>query len=191
MLKWFYLSRETRFRMILIFLVVFYFGPWWWTALLLLLYMALLFFLYRKQINFTSRRALDDNLILSPVSGVLKRVDRTDPEKIQLEVKMGLFDDYGILMPFYGEVTFYQRSEDGREEFDAASRKIDFTKVAIEKSLFAPRIFTRGGDKASSGVYLGYKPFGGIIKIEIPKDCEVLVEQGDEVLSAQTILASI
>ena len=191
MLRWFYLSRETRFRLVLLFLLFLYFAPWWSIFFLVLSYIALLFLFYRKQINFTSRRALEDNLILSPVSGKVVNIDKSDNERVRLDVKMRLFDDYGILMPFYGDVIFYQRTDKGLEEFEASSGKIEFTKILIEKSLFKPRIFVRAGDKASSGVFLGYKPFGGIIKIEVPVDCEILVKEGDEILSAQTILASI
>ena len=191
MLKWFYISRVTRFRMILFFFVSLYFGTWWFVFLLIIAYSVFLFLLYRKQLDFTSRRALDDNLILSPVSGDLFDIDRSDSEKIVLSIKIGLFDDYGILMPFYGEVVNYQKSEDKTEEFQVSSKKIPSTTVKLNKSLFQPKIFVRAGDKASSGVYLGYKPFGGIIEIEIPGNCEVLVEKGDEIQSAQTILASI
>lgn len=191
MLNWFYISRETRFRLILVLFLVSYFMPWWFILGWFAANAVFLFLVYRKQINFTSRRALDDNLILSPISGKLIDIN-TSGESLTLQIRTGIFDDYGIMMPFQGEVVNYNLLESGDEEFEVASKKIEFTKINLNKAVIGRKqIFVRAGDKASSSAYIGYQTLGGKVSVEIPKGCEILVKPGDKLLSSQTILASI
>ena len=191
MLNWFYISRETRFRLVLVLFLVLYFMPWWFILGWIAANALFLFLVYRKQINFTSRRALDDNLILSPVSGKLVEV-QAGPESVKLQIKTGILDDYGIMMPFQGEVVNYNLLETGEQELEVVSTKIEFPKIYSNKAVIGKkRIFVRAGDKASSSAYIGYQTLGGKVSVEIPKECEVLVKPGDKLLSSQTILASI
>lgn len=145
-----------------------------------------IFFLFRrKQIDFTARRALDNNLVLSPVSGTVHDVDGT-----QLVLKINLLDDYGFFMPFYGEVKTYLKEKD-RSIVEFCSHQIEFAKFSFPKGALEPRVYIDSGDKASAGAFLGYFPFGSKVTLELPENCEILVKKGDILQSSQTILASI
>jgi hypothetical protein len=183
--RWFYFSRVLRFRLIFLFFIVAYIVSWW-LILPIFIFLAIVFFLFRrKQLDFTARRALDNNLVLSPVSGIVEKVDGD-----LLELKVNLLDDYGFYMPFYGEIkTFLQEKGKGTIEF--FSDNIDYAIFEFNIGSTGPKIYVDSGDKASAGAYLGYFPFGGKMKLKLPSNSEIQVKKGDILQSGQTILASI
>lgn len=158
----------------------------------------MILFLYRKkQVDFAEHRALEDNLILSPVSGVFEEIYEKNNSK-RIVIRMYPWDSYGIYMPFYGQVNnFYHKSTqrtfgNSKTVLEIGSNLVKKVKLKIKTNFFNKPIFhIASGDRASRGAFLGYFPLGGKILVEVPVECDILIKKGDKVLSQQTILASI
>lgn len=189
MVKYFYLSKKTLIRMGALSFLTAMFMAWWISLVSILIVLVWLFLFRKKQIDFTSKRGIRTNIILSPISGRVKKVTEHEDIK-EVTVQIGLLDDYGLYMPFYGEVKSFLKNA-GWNELEFISQSVPFVRIAFQDKNVSARIFTDSGDKASAAAYLGYFPLGALLQIRLPKNAEVLVRSGDLLQSSQTIIASI
>lgn len=164
-----------------------------------------LFYIFRqKKMNVLEKRTVEDNILLSPVTGkFVGEIERNG--KKQLLLKVGFLDGFGIYFPFCGDVDFY--FEDVKPYKWGGFFKLNRSKVQTKiksknnkkiklkfKSLMDLNkavVHVRGGDRGLSGALLGYLPFGGKVVIEMPIDSKVLVKKGDKLFSTQTLLANL
>lgn len=204
--KYMFISSEITTKAFFISIVLWFFSLY----LILFLFWTFLiatFFLFRiKQFDISDKRFIESNVITSPVTGTFVEERLTAENKV-LVFKIYPWQNYGIHMPVNGEFLDYFVSSEPLNFLKFASLKLNVYKVEstiklklgskIKMSFVSilkikkANLFTRGGDRGVLGSIMGYLPFGGDVIIEVPLESEVLVKQGDKVLSFQTILGSI
>jgi hypothetical protein len=142
--------------------------------------------------------------MLSPVTGNVSRIN-TNSEEISIILKTSFTQNYGLFLPLDCEISkvegtcesikvfnkFYLKNYNHHIAITSKTfKEIEFT-VNCTFSVFKPRIWTMAGDIGTRGANLGFLPFGGMVEIKLPSNTKVLVSVGDNILSSQTILASI
>ncbi len=155
------------------------------------IFVLFLFFLFRKvPFEITDKRTLESNVYVSPVSGTVKNIYKSDL-KCFVEVRVGFLNEYGIYLPLSTAIssTNFDKSQSLVEfSFKGQALRLSFSSLT---SFFSCRLFVESGDRGSLGANIGYLPFGGKTVIELPKDSEILIKEGDKVKSFQTLLAKI
>ncbi len=161
------------------------------TLFIYVLIVLLLIFLFRKvPFEINDKRTLESNVYVSPVSGVVKNIYKSEL-KCFIEVKIGPLNEYGIYLPLGTTIssTNFDKSQSLVEfNFKDQALRLSFNSLT---SYFPCKLFIESGDRGSLGANIGYLPFGGKTVIELPKDSKVLVKEGDQVKSFQTLLAKI
>ena len=144
-------------------------------------------------------RTVDDGILLSPLDGKLVKA-----EDQSLYFRMSPFSHYGIRMPFFGHVRNYKETKiknfrygngqfiDMKQNWNLKSKSFGKIKLYFSNltSYTRVKIYVRSGDKASLGAYIGYLPFGGKVKVDLPESLKLLVDEKDKIQSAQTLIAS-
>ena len=169
------------------------------------LFTVFLFLHRRKSVDLALLRTFDSNIIISPVTGVIDKITKEN-SSFKIEIKVGLFDSYGIFMPFSGDIINYTEEKSLRSILNIFDKEIILKKMKLKsknsdhldlevnsskKYLRKAHLFLRSGDLASQGALIGYLPLGGKIAIEIANQSDVLVKEGDIVSSCQTLIASM
>jgi hypothetical protein len=201
--KYFFIGNDNLTKLFLLLIVLWLFSFQMILALVVVLALPILFLFRRKNINLLEKRIVEDDIILSPVSG--KYIGHNEKNgKLQLLVRTNPWHGFGVYFPMNGDVDFY--FEDSKAYKFLGILGMNRTKVqTVIKSKLGENVklkfkskfglnkadvHIRSGDRGLSGSLLGYLPFGGKIVIEMPIDSKVLVKSGDRVSSAQTLLAS-
>ena len=196
--KYFFINPDSSAKALVVLSFLYFIGLQY-LFLFLLIYFAVLYLFRKKSADQSMLRTVDDGILLSPLDG--KFLEAKDDS---LFFKVGFFQHYGIRMPFFGHVRSFKETK--TKKFDLGKFSIyqydlelelkskQFGKIKLHfsnlSSYTKARIWVRSGDKASLGAYLGYLPFGGKVRVDLPENLKLLVKEKDKMLSAQTLIAS-
>lgn len=161
---------------------------------------SLFLLLFRKnKVIFKNTPSNTTEIILSPVAG---KVVAIATDKSFLEIKVPILGPYGLYMPLSAQVAMYENFQIEDKNFTKNAKQYSLvfrnklgatTAVDISNSMFGTEahVWLRTGDKARSSANFGYMPLGGVVKVNLPEESNLLVREGEKVLAGSTILAGI
>ncbi|PIK14577.1 MAG: hypothetical protein CES88_09565 [Halobacteriovorax sp. JY17] len=161
---------------------------------------AFLFGIFRKQKQ-DFRDHSNDNVIVSPVNGrvykIYKNVDHDffGKDMTCVLIQVPFWKEFGLFFPAKAEIHEVQSSRkdclDHLVKFRLSSG-IDIGLAVGQNILrLAPQIVVLPGDRGKQKVNFGFLPMGGEVKVYIPSVLEVLINEKDEVVAGEGILAGI
>lgn len=196
--KYFFIAPDSSKKTFLLLIALFFMG-FEYLFLFVILYAAVLFLFRKKTIDQSMLRTVDEGILLSPVDGQL-----LEAKDKNLVFKISPFSHYGIRMPFFGHVRNYKETKVKKFQLGKLSLYRYDTELELKSKTFGKiklrfsnltsytrvKVFVRSGDKATLGAYIGYLPFGGKVKVDLPENLKLLVDNKDKMQSAQTLIAS-
>ncbi len=209
---------SSRITILFILLVVLWlFGSW--ILLSVALFFILLYFIFFRRLSppHLEDSALKDGIFYSPVNGrvsyIRPNAPHLDTEEVFHEVGIvsSWFKEGGMYLPIRSEVinlAFYEGKSFYRYFGKAWEKSLtELNRLSVEfrnssgdtyhiKSLKCPtglwpKIRVVPGDRGKAQVNFGFIGFGGTTILYLPKNYEILVEDGLEVVAGQTIMASL
>lgn len=177
----------------------------------------LLLFRKKNGVNFQDLTSSASGLF-SPVNGKIMSIQKHVDHDIfgndlnVIQIRMDIFDEYGILLPLTSEVKDL-RFKDGNSfwrnklveiadasgpSFGLGAFQISFSdsiKSDIGMEFYRcqlglwPRIWVLPGDRGKSRACIGYLPFGGTVLLYLPNNFEILVHEGEQLVSGESIVA--
>lgn len=213
-MKYFYLSRWIH---LVVFFVLTFFWMVGLPLLLLLVFFAycLFLFIFRKKRGvFKENPSITDGVLYSPVQGkVIQITPNSSHPSIgegltEIVVKIPWHVEYGVYLPFTSEVKdlFVVK---GRDFFRLSKLKdIKFSDragvmLALENQKgdeiglqlikctagLWPEIKVMPGDRGKRQANIGLLPFGGTLVLYIPSKYEILVQDGQDVIAGESLIA--
>lgn len=180
------------------FLLMLFFGIFGF--LFSVLIFAILFGIFRKQKQ-DFREDSNDNVIVSPVNGRVYKVSRNirhdffGRDMTCVSIQVPFWKEFGLFFPIKSEIHDVQAScpscPDHLVKFKMASGLSIGLAVGQNILRLAPQIMVLPGDRGKQKVNFGFLPMGGEVKVYIPSTLEVLINEKDEVVAGQGILAGI
>lgn len=194
--------------------VICYIASWYGLLFLLAIFYSLSFYYFRqKQLDYGLESNGDNRVIVSPVSGKLISVSpcRLEEDSTQevncLIIRVAHWNDFGIFSPINAEIKDLSKKL-GLAQF--RYRKIDSqdygaTRLVLEDKQnikivlefiqctlgLLPQLKVLAGDRAKLRANLGHFPFGGTVKVYVPKGVGVIAQAGEELVSGETILGEL
>ncbi|MDH5580687.1 MAG: phosphatidylserine decarboxylase [Bdellovibrionales bacterium] len=192
-------------------LVICYIASWTGLFFFTVIFYVLSYFYFRQRdIEYNSDSDLTNRVVSAPVSGKVINIEQSKStedfrqEMSCLVVRVGPLNDFGIFSPINAEVKdvdkrvglahFRYRKN---ESTDASAMRliledkqniklvIEFVQCTLG---LLPQFKVLAGDFVKLGANIGYFPFGGIVKVYIPKGVKIMIRPGEEVVSGETIL---
>jgi hypothetical protein len=207
------------FLLIGFFLLLSYLVSFYWLLLFLLGVATFLFLLFRRKKSFYKEEAsIKRGVIYAPVSGkVLNIVKRDDhfffgSHLYEIQMVTSWWSESGVFLPTTSEVREihvepgkswfrYNKSavleQNGQLMAGLAIKFLsvdqhDFGLQFLKCPLGAwPEISVIPGDRGKRQVNIGYFPLGGTTLLYIPEEYEILIGEGDDVISGQTMVAGL
>ena len=160
---------------------------------------ALVFRRQRKDLMEDSQ--ISGDIVFSPVNGKVVKVEK--------DIKHDFFSEtctsVRLRVPFWKETGLFFPATSEVEDMQAscASCKDHLVKFKLPSGLeiglavgenllkILPRIVVIPGDRGKQKMNFGHLPFGGEVKVYIPSSLEVLINEKDEVVAGQGVLAGI
>ncbi|OUR98952.1 hypothetical protein A9Q84_05940 [Halobacteriovorax marinus] len=140
-------------------------------------------------------------VIFSPVNGrVVKIVKNTEhsffgKSYTSILIQVPFWKGLGLFFPVTSEIqdvkTSFESCPDHLVKFKLASGLEVGFSVGLNILRLVPQIVVLPGDRGKQKMNFGYLPFGGSVKVYIPSSLEVLINENDEVVAGQGILAGI
>ncbi|MBK26684.1 MAG: hypothetical protein CME70_21970 [Halobacteriovorax sp.] len=213
-MKVFYLNRFIHliFLSILFFtlLIGFYAG----TFFVLIVYSASLYLFRRKRGVFKENPSLTEGVLYAPSNGKIIRIKPGSNHPnlgeglTEILVRLPWNAEYGIYLPFTSEVKdllalkgrdFFRFSKlENTNIVDRAgvlisleSQKGDEIGLQLLKCPTGlwPEIKVMPGDRGKRQANIGLLPFGGTLALYIPEKYEILVQEGQEVVAGESLIA--
>jgi hypothetical protein len=203
MSKYFFIGNDTLTKLLLLVIALWLFSFQTILGFVIVVSLPLLFIFRRKNINLLEKRVVEDNIVLSPISGqFIGEINKNG--KLQLLINIKPWRGFGVYFPLKGDIDHYYEDTKTYKLLGIINLKRTKVQTLIKSkgnqdiklkfksnlNLNKAAIHVRSGDRGISGALLGYLPFGGKVVIELPMDSKVLVKSGDRVSSTQTLLAS-
>ncbi len=161
---------------------------------------AIIFGIFRKQKQ-DFREDSNDNVIVSPVNGRVYKIEKEvtheffGEDMTCVQIQVPFWKEFGLFFPASSEIHQVQASceacLDHLVKFRLKSRLDIGLAVGQNILRLAPQIIVLPGDRGRQKVNFGFLPMGGEVKVYIPSALEVLINEKDEVVAGQGILAGI
>lgn len=145
--------------------------------------------------------SISDDIILSPVNGRVVKITKSVAHDFFGEdytcvvVSVPFWKELGLFFPATSEIEDVQAScekcLDHLVKFKLSSGLEIGLGVGQNMLRILPKIVVLPGDRGKQKMNFGYLPFGGEIKVYIPSSLEVLINEKDEVVAGQGVLAGI
>jgi hypothetical protein len=206
-----------------IFLVIFslIFLPGFVSVVYFLFFTFYLYIFRRRNIYFEDAQGITNNLILSPMDGIIKEIypniidtqDLNNKTWVIIQIHNRTLDSHGIYFPFISEVdyifasgesTIWQRARHflltnkllNNAQFInyiLKNRNKQTIKLLFPKLIMGhePRFWAKSGDRGRTASCLGYLPWGGVILVAVPFDSDILVKKDEIVSAGETILVRL
>lgn len=140
-------------------------------------------------------------VIFSPVNGKVIKISKNIEHSFfgkrytSILIHVPFWRGLGLFFPATAEVqdvkTSCEDCVDHLLKFKLASGlEIGFS-VGLNILRLVPQIVVLPGDRGKQKMNFGYLPFGGAVRVYIPSSLEVLINENDEVVAGQGILAGI
>ncbi len=178
-------------------------------VLFLLLLILALFILRKKNFLRSSLEQWSTKIFLSPISGKVLKIKNGDVTEIF--IKVGLFSGWGLYLPVKSRVLNFINQNRDREtlpliinkklkcldktsstllEFEA--HRFNFYLEFWNRNLFSQTILNIDtGDIGVSGACTGLFCGGGVVKLVIPSDFKLLIEENMQIKAVKTLIAKL
>jgi phosphatidylserine decarboxylase len=144
---------------------------------------------------------ISGDVVFSPVNGRVVKVEKDidheffGDKNTVVRLKVPFWKELGLFFPATSEIEDVQAScekcKDHLVKFKLPSGLEIGLAVGENILKILPKIVVIPGDRGKQKMNFGYLPFGGEIKVYIPATLEVLINEKDEVVAGQGILAGI
>lgn len=198
--------------MVMVFLWLFSFDILLLTAFII--YGITLFLFRKKKGIFKENPTLAEGVLHSPVHGKVIKInqDKTHPQfgenLIEVLIRIPWHAGYGIYLPYTSEVKdllavkgrdFFRFAKlEGTNIVDRAGIRITLSdqkgdEIGLQlikcKAGLWPEIKVMPGDRGKRQANIGLLPFGGTLALYIPSKYEILVQEGQEVVAGESLIA--
>ncbi len=207
-MKFFLISYSKIFLILIIIgLITWVFPP---LGLLLLLFLFIVLFILRKK-NFlrASLEQWSEKIFLSPISGKILKIKEGD--QIEVLIKVGIFSGWGFYLPVKSRVLNFMRKPREREYLPLISRKkeksLEKTSSTVlefesHRFYYSVEFWNRNlfsqltlnvdtGDIGVSGASIGVFFGGGLLKLVLPGDFKLLIEENMKIKAVKTLIAKL
>lgn len=206
MMRRFFISFELFMVLMLFSFFFIFFSSLLTYTVWIILFSVFLYLIRRKKITYKDHTKYAEEVLLSPVNGIVKNIAETS-EHLSLEVFIPHLFEWGVYFPINAEIV------DSRDLGE--KRNLRYTRVDPESNSFKckqvimrikknfdislkllpcptgvyPRVWVNPGDRGRVASCMGYMPFGGAAIVELPKNCNILVSIGDKLNAGETVIA--
>ncbi|WP_157765595.1 phosphatidylserine decarboxylase [Halobacteriovorax marinus] len=171
-----------------------------WGFLFAALVYGILFAIFRKQKE-DFRKDSNENVIVSPVNGRVYKIEKNvdheffGKDMTSVLIQVPFWKEFGLFFPVKSEIHDVQASCDSCLDHLVKFRLVNGMDIglAVGQNILrlAPQIMVLPGDRGKQKVNFGFLPMGGEVRVFIPSALEVLINEKDEVVAGQGILAGI
>lgn len=201
-----YIAKEGKYPLFysfLLFVITLFFIPSFF--LKLLTFIIFIFFLYIYFTPLTKNELIEENAVYSLIDGQIVDIKETNDEKI-VKIYKSLLDNSAIKSPFDSKVekidkihgaflklsSLKSKKLNERMRFLLKSKKIDIKISAIcdNKGIFGFDIYKNEGIDTKFGENIGYAS-NALFEITFPKNVELKVKVGDQVVGGISILGYV
>lgn len=213
-MRYFYIGRLIHMVFIIALLFLWLLGLGLVFLPVLAVYGAILYLFRRKKGVFKENPSITEGVLYSPTNGkIIKVLPKSEHPKLggdltEILVRIPWHAEYGIYLPFTSEVRdllpirgreFFRFSKDRNIKFsDRAgvflsleNQKGDEIGLQLLKCPTGlwPEIKVMPGDRGKRQANVGLLPFGGTLALYIPDKYEILVQEGQEVVAGESLIA--
>ena len=159
-----------------------------------------LFGIFRKQKQ-DFRDHSNAKVIVSPVNGRVYKITKNinhdffGNNMTCVLIQVPFWKEFGLFFPSKSEIHDVQGSSKSSPDHFVKFRLNSGLDIglAVGQNILrlAPQIMVLPGDRGKQKVNFGFLPMGGEVKVYIPASLEVLINEKDEVVAGQGILAGI
>jgi hypothetical protein len=144
-----------------------------------------LLFFYRKNPSIILERQLNSNsLVYSPVNGIIDNIEGST-----IYIKTSILEESGVYAPFKCETKEFSRGN--QAQILIANDNENEIRLSFIKGILPvkPRFWLENKDRAKCGAVIGFKPFGGLMQVDLQGDASIISKIGNKVEASQTIIA--
>ncbi len=213
-MRLFYLNRLIHFIFLSVLFFTLLIGLYLVALPVLIIYLTSLYLFRRKRGVFKENPSITEGVLYAPSNG---KVTRVRPGVVHPKLGEGLTEilvrlpwnaEYGIYLPFTSEVKDLHAMK-GRDFFRFS--KLENTNIVDRAGVFMslesqkgdeiglqllkcptglwPEIKAMPGDRGKRQANIGLLPFGGTLALYIPEKYEILVQEGQEVVAGESLIA--
>lgn len=202
----------------LIFFLLWAFGFYWLFLITLVIFLVTLFFSRRIPPAFQEDAALKEGIFYAPVNGSVVVINEGiehphfGSDLNEIVVLSPWWREHGIYFPAKAEVIdlFYERikgrfryfykslfskDEERKPSLSLGLRCVEGEKVGIDfyKCLTGmwPQVRVIPGDKGRAQVNMGFFGLGGLTVLYLPRNYEILLKEGLDLIAGQSIVAHL
>lgn len=145
--------------------------------------------------------SVSEDIVFSPVNGRVVKVSKNTKHDFfgenftSVTIQVPFWKELGLFFPATSEVEQVRSSCDKCPDHLIMFKMTNGLEIglAVGQNILRllPRIVVLPGDRGKQKMNFGYLPFGGQVRVYIPSSLEVLINEKDEVVAGQGVLAGI
>ncbi len=145
--------------------------------------------------------SISQDIVFSPVNGRVVKVTKNSNHDLfgenftAVTIQVPFWKELGLFFPATSEVEQVRSSCEKCPDHLVLFKMTSGVEIglAVGQNILRllPRIIVLPGDRGKQKMNFGYLPFGGQVKVYIPSSLEVLINEKDEVVAGQGVLAGI
>ncbi|WP_127717690.1 hypothetical protein [Halobacteriovorax sp. HLS] len=145
--------------------------------------------------------SVSEDIVFSPVNGKVNKVLKNTSHEFfgenftSVEIQVPFWKELGLFFPATSEVEQVRSSCEKCPDHLIVFKMTNGLEIglAVGQNILRllPRIVVLPGDRGKQKMNFGYLPFGGQVRVYIPSSLEVLINEKDEVVAGQGVLAGI